>query len=121
MMQLLIAEKSGLVQDRIARIVSNGKTVPNIEYATSIDDAIEALSTKKIDVLILSLKILKERGFKILSQIKQYVPMIIIMISNSIPLYKLMLIDAGANLVLDDSGEFDEIPQVLTRLQSVLE
>jgi DNA-binding NarL/FixJ family response regulator len=118
-MQLLIAEKSGLVQERMTSIVSSCDTVPNIEYATSLDDTIEVVSNKKIDVLILSLKIIKESGFKILSEIKQYVPMIVIMISNSIPLYKMMLIDAGANLVLDDSGEFDEIPQVLTRLQSV--
>ncbi|MBI5022077.1 MAG: response regulator transcription factor [Ignavibacteriales bacterium] len=118
-MQLLIAEKSELVQERIARIVSSCDKVPNIEYAMSIDDTIDAISNNKIDVIILSLKIIKERGFKIISQLKQYVPMIIIMISNSIPIYKLMLIDAGANLVLDDSEEFEEIPQVLTRLQSV--
>lgn len=112
-MNVLIAEELRSLQNRLGIFISDCSLVYGIEYTSNIDDTMKIINEHKIDAIILSLKLLRDRGIEIIKKLSEKVPLIIVLVSNSIPQYRTLLTEAGADFVFDDSLDFELIPEVL--------
>lgn len=117
-MSIFIVDKSVIVRERLAEVLSGLPTVQVVGQAQGADEAVEAIQRVKPDVVILDPHLLEGGGIQVLQEIKKGAPGPIVMVlTNFVDLqYRKRCLEAGAEFFFDKSLEFDMVRNVLQQL-----
>lgn len=115
---LLIVDDSLLIIERLTDALKDHETVKNILTATGYTEAVDVLSKKKTDVILLDIQLQGKNGIDLLKFIvKEYPDAKVIMCSNLSSDYYIKLCKKiGARNFVDKSKDFELIPGILATI-----
>jgi DNA-binding NarL/FixJ family response regulator len=119
-MNIVLADDSELVRERLARILTED---PNLKIVGQAGKSIEALSIikdKQPDAVILDIRMPGNNGIEVLKRIKKYNPNTIVFILTNYHdnQYKAKCLKSGADYFFDKSEDHQLIANVLSELAS---
>jgi DNA-binding NarL/FixJ family response regulator len=116
--RVVIADDSKVILNRLTQLVSELDQVEVVGEAETGAQAIESIVRLEPDVVILDIRMPQPNGIGVLEAIKRANPnIVVIMLTNyPYPQHQKRCANAGADFFLDKSGQFDEIPEILTEL-----
>ena len=119
-LRVLLVEDSVLLSDRISEVVHS---LPGIQLAASVSseaEAVEALQSGEIDVVILDLQLKRGTGFGVLRALRKVLkkPAVVVFTNFSLPTYRETAMELGAEHFLDKSRDYDRLPEVLNELSA---
>lgn len=116
---VLIADDSALIRDRLVDVISEIDDVCLIGQATTASEATALAQQHKPDVVILDIRMPGGNGIKALQTIKQTTSSKVIMLTAyPYPQYRTKCLQLGADAFLDKNDEFDLVAEVLENLKS---
>lgn len=117
-MNVLIADDSALVRERLRTMLEEVPGVQLIREAANVEETIAALQAVKPDVTILDIKMPGGSGIELLRHAKQTgaSPVVIMLTSFATPEYRAVCLAAGADFFLDKSSEFLAVPDLVKKL-----
>ena len=115
---VLIIDNSLLVIERITMILKELNILKSISFAENYDTAIEILSKKKPDIVLLEIQLRGKNGLQLLEAIvKNYPGVKVVMLTNTATeIYRSICKKLGASYFVDKSKEFEMIPGIITSL-----
>jgi len=115
---ILIVDDSPLIIERLSELLKELDHIDIIVNAGNYEDAIEMLTTKNIDTVLLDIHLPGKNGIALLKYIKAIYPDIkVIMLSNQATgFYRSICKNAGASYFIDKSKEFESIPTIISSL-----
>jgi DNA-binding NarL/FixJ family response regulator len=118
-LKVVIADDSLVVRERLVTILDELAGVEIVGQAENVAEAISAIRNLQPDAVILDIRMPGGSGIDVLRNIKQdkVRPLVIILTNYPYPGYRQKCLQAGADFFLDKSTEFDQIPELFTRLK----
>jgi DNA-binding NarL/FixJ family response regulator len=118
-LKVFIADDSLIVREHLVTMLGELAGIEIVGQAKNVAEAISAIRRLQPDVVILDIRMPGGSGIDVLQNIKQdsVGPMVIILTNYPYPGYRQKCLQAGADFFLDKSTEFDQIPNLLERLQ----
>ena len=119
-LRILLVEDSVLLSDRISEVVHS---LPGVQLAATVSseaEAVEALESGDIDVVILDLQLKRGTGFGVLRALRKALkkPTVVVFTNFSLPTYRETALELGAEHFLDKSRDYERLPEVLTELSA---
>lgn len=113
-MKVFIVDDSVVVRDRLITMLSDLSGIDVVGHARDTHVAMGAIKALNPDVVILDLNIPGKGGIKVLQYTKQELPAtkVVILTNYAYPQYRKRCLEAGAEVFLDKSTEFERIPVV---------
>jgi DNA-binding NarL/FixJ family response regulator len=119
LLNILIADDSVLIRERLIKVISEFDDVFLVGQATTAEEAINLAQKHKPDVVILDIRMPGGNSIKALQTIKQTTPSKVIMLTAyPFPQYRTTCLQLGADAFLDKNDEFDLVAEVLANLKS---
>lgn len=117
-MKVFIADDSSAVMERLADLVEEVPGAQLVGQAGNVPETVCCVQKTKPDALILDLQMPGGSGLDVLRAIRVDHPYLFILICTNYPYprYREECLNAGANLFLDKSAEFEKIPAILREL-----
>src|SRR6266850_923730 len=119
-MTVFIADDSQMICARIATLLSDLENVEIVGAAHTADSAVNAISDKLPDVVIVDFHLSGSSGVEVLKAIRKSGLAIRIIMLTSYPLmrmsYEKLCMDEGADFCIDKSNDFQKLPDILTSL-----
>lgn len=117
MKKVLLVEDSMMIQNRIEQMLISLNKLMHIEIVDSAEDALELLAFKKIDIVLLDIKLPGKNGIELLKDLKRMYPTIkVIMITNHFTEdYASVCKVLGADAFIDKTTDVDKIPALVTQ------
>lgn len=118
-MKVLVVDDSDIVRERITGMLSKLEGVENIQIASRRVEAIALVHDQKPDVVILDIHLPGASGIEILKYIKKRCPdtKVIMLTNSSLPQYRKICFEKGADFFFDKSAEFDKVIKLLRRMK----
>jgi DNA-binding NarL/FixJ family response regulator len=115
---LFIVDDSPLIVARVETLLEDLSFIRETLSTTSYSDAIELLSNRQPDIVLLDIHLSNKSGIDLLRHIrKEYPAVTVIMISNQSSIHYRSICQAlGAAYFIDKSTEFDDLPDILASL-----
>lgn len=119
MLKVLVADDSVLVRERLAALLSELESVELAGQAENGREVLEAIERLRPDVVILDIRMPEGNGIQALEAIKEraQAPVVIILTAFPYPQYREKCLQAGAEYFFDKTTEFDQVTQVLEKMQ----
>jgi DNA-binding NarL/FixJ family response regulator len=117
--KVLIADDSPLMRERLATLISEIEGVELVGQAGSAPEALEAIERSKPDAVILDIRMPGGNGIQVLEALKKSTvePEVIVLTAFPYPQYRKKCLQAGAKYFFDKSSEFEQIAEVLNKMQ----
>jgi DNA-binding NarL/FixJ family response regulator len=117
-MRILVVDDSPIVRERLVALLAEVGGVEVVGQAQDVPEAIAAIRALRPDVVTLDIRMPGGNGIDVLREIKKERPApVVIMLTNyPYPQYRKKCLDAGADYFLDKSTEFEQVAQILKRL-----
>lgn len=117
-MRVLLVEDSRLLS---AHLLEQLKAIPRVEPLGVVDtekDAIDTITAKTPDVIVLDLHLRQGTGFGVLTALSKMkkAPISIVLTNYDLPQYRDRATTLGARYFLDKSNEFDRLPGIIGEL-----
>lgn len=116
-MKIFLVEDSPHVCEHLKELIgSEGHSI--LGCADNYDAAVEGIASTRPDVGIFDIHLKRGNGIDALAEAKRLLPRLVgIVMSNDLtPQHRVLASEAGALAVLDKSGEFERIPEILAGL-----
>lgn len=119
-MNVLIADDSDVVRERLAALLSELPGVETVRQARSATEGENLIRELGPDVAILDIRFPDGSGLDVLEAVKGDCPntAFIMLTSFPYPQYRLWCLQAGADYFLDKAAEFHRLPQIIAELAS---
>ena len=116
--KLLLVDDSVIVGKRINTILSELAFIEVLGQAIKGEEAMQMISDRIPDIILLDINIPGSSGFDILSWLSEtYENIKVVMLSNHSTIeYRNLAFSLGADHFLDKATEFDKLPQLLLEL-----
>ncbi len=117
-MRILLVDDSPVVRERLAALLAEVEGVEVVGQAQDAPEAVAAIRALQPDVVTLDIRMPGGNGIDALAEVKklQPTPVIIMLTNYPYPQYRKKCLDAGADYFLDKSTEFEQVAQILKRL-----
>ncbi len=114
-MQILIADDSELVRQRLAMLIAKIPGVEVVGEASDVDDALESIDRLRPDLVIVDLH-MPGSGIRLIDVVgaRSYHPTLLVLTNYPYPQYRTRCLKAGAEYFFDKATEFDAVVRVLT-------
>jgi len=115
--KLLLVDDSGIMRERIVRVVSRFRDITIVEEAEDVATAVKGISKHSPDIIILDLRVRGGSGLDVLKRTvkgKDYT-LAIVLTNYPFPEYREKCAGLGADYFLDKATEFEDIPEILDR------
>jgi two-component system chemotaxis response regulator CheB len=119
-MKIFLVEDAPHICERLKEVIeAEGKHVV-VGCADEYEAAVRGIATTKPDVGIFDIRLKRGNGIDALFAVKQLIPQLVgIVMSNELtPQHRVLASEAGALAVLDKSGEFERIREILAELSA---
>ena len=118
-LNVVIADDSPLVRERLAVLLSELDGIELVGQAGTGDETLQAVERLKPDVLILDLHMPGNNGMEVLEAIKRggAGPVVIVLTAFPYPQYRERCLKAGAEYFFDKASEFEEVSEALQQLR----
>jgi DNA-binding NarL/FixJ family response regulator len=119
MLRVVFADDSDLVRARLATLASDLAGVEVVAYASSAQEALDAIRRTVPDVVVLDVCMPGGSGIGALKVIKalEVPPVVIMLTAFPYPQFRMKCTRMGADHFLDKATEFDQVAEVLERLR----
>ena len=119
-MRVLIADDSKIVRERLVSLLSSIEDLQIVGQAENTIEAKILIKELNPDVVILDLRMPGGIGIDILSNIKEFNPIIkiIILTNYHFPQYKDKCLNSGADYFLSKSEEYDKILEIFEEINT---
>lgn len=113
-MNLFIVEDSVHIQNRLVLFVEELTDIHVVGVAGDVDEAYRAILDLKPDAVILDLQLGEGNGLTLLKSIKQEKPnvKVVVLTNHATDANRLRALRAGADIFLDKSTDFEQIPRI---------
>ena len=117
-MRVFIADDSIPVVERLADLLEDVPGAQLVGRAGDVPEAVRCIQNVKPDALILDLQMPGGSGLDVLRAIRTEHPRLYVLICTNYPYpqFREKCLNAGANVFLDKSTEFEKIPDILRGL-----
>ena len=117
-MRVFIADDSIPVVERLADLLEDVPGAQLVGQAGDVPEDVSCIQKVKPDALILDLQMPGGSGLDVLRAIRTEHPRLFVLICTNYPYpqFREKCLDAGANVFLDKSTEFEKIPEILRGL-----
>ena len=117
-MKVLIADDSALLRKNISKLIVSAFPDGIISEAEDVGPAMEAVSSRKFDVVILDLQMPGGSGFDVLEHIKKTANTcpVIILTNHATEHFRQKSEELGADFFLDKSNEYERIVDLLKNI-----
>jgi len=117
-MRVFIADDSIPVVERLADLLEDVPGAQLVGQAGNVPEAVRCIQKVKPDALILDLQMPGGSGLDVLRAIRTEHPRLFVLICTNYPYpqFREKCLNAGANVFLDKSTEFEKIPDILRGL-----
>ncbi len=117
-LKILIADDSEDLRNRLRKMISSLSCVELAGEAVSAYEAIDMAASQKFDIAILDIE-MPGSGIKALKKIKTTCPetRVVMLTNHAGPFYRNTCLKAGADVFLDKSMQFEQLPEVLCDLK----
>jgi DNA-binding NarL/FixJ family response regulator len=117
-MRVFIADDSIPVVERLADLLEDVPGAQLVGQAGNVPEAVRCIQKVKPDALILDLQMPGGSGLDVLRAIRTEHPRLYVLICTNYPYpqFREKCLNAGANVFLDKSTEFEKIPDILRGL-----
>jgi len=117
-MRIFIADDSIPVVERLADLLEDVPGAQLVGRAGDVPEAVRCIQNVKPDALILDLQMPGGSGLDVLRAIRTEHPRLFVLICTNYPYpqFREKCLNAGANVFLDKSTEFEKIPDILRGL-----
>jgi two-component system, OmpR family, response regulator len=117
-LRVLLVEDSPVICRLITGIIDR---VSGVKVTRSVDteaDAIDAISSGAVDVVVLDLQLRRGSGFGVLRAVRRMTarPTVVVLTNFAHPAYRESTLALGAGHFLDKSKDYDRLPLILTDL-----
>lgn len=118
-MKVFIVENSPLVQQRLARIVSDLGGMRVVGEAATAADAVERIGETQPAVVLLDIQLDQGTGYDVLEKVKvpSQRPVVIVLTNYPYPQYRKKYLEGGADYFFDKSTELGSVIDVLKTLR----
>ena len=119
-MKIFLVEDSPHICERLKELLEADGKHAVFGCADTFEDAVAGIQASKPDVAIFDVQLRRGSGIDALAASKRLLPELIgIVLTNHVtPQHTLASTNAGADYVLDKSGDFDRIPSILAELSA---
>jgi DNA-binding NarL/FixJ family response regulator len=117
-MEIIIADDSALMRDRLAFMLAEIPGITVVAKALNVEDTVQKVKSHQPDMLVLDLRLLGGSGIDVLKQIKQdpRAPKVIVFTNYPQPQYRKAAYAAGADYFFHKSTEFEKLLETLREL-----
>ncbi len=115
---LLIIDSSSLITDRFIDVLKDIEKVSKILTAGNYNEAIEILTEKETDIVLLDIQLVGKSGIELLKLIAKEFPGIDLIVCTNLSsdYYKQLCRKNGAKFFIDKSKDFDKISGIIASL-----
>ncbi|MBA7522190.1 Sensory transduction protein LytR [subsurface metagenome] len=119
-MKLLIADDSALLRQRLSMLITEFLGITDIEQTEDVPGTIEAIKSKKPDVVVLDMRMPGGSGIDVLKKVQKedQKPIIIVFTNYPYPRFRKSCLAVGADFFLDKSFNHNELLGVLKKLKN---
>ncbi|MGA9351401.1 MAG: response regulator transcription factor [Anaerolineae bacterium] len=119
MLKVFVADDSTLVRERLAELISEIEGVEVVGQAGDARQALEAIQHLRPDAVILDIRMPGNNGIQVLEAIKKSAaaPVVIVLTVFPYPQYRKKCLEAGAEYFFDKATEFEQVAEVLKKIQ----
>lgn len=116
-MNLFIVEDSIPIRDRLVRSIEDLPDLSIVGTAGDVAPAIEGLTAKRPDALILDLQLPGGSGLEVLRAVRAALPLLHVLVLTNFAAepYRRAAMDAGAEEFLDKTTDFPRVRDILAR------
>jgi two-component system, OmpR family, response regulator len=118
MLRVLLVEDSKLLAERLCEILGQ---LPGVEVVGTVDTEREAVAmarAKSVDAIILDLQLREGSGFGVLRTLGKSRPVVVVLTNFFLPSFAERAKEMGVEQFLDKGADFDQLPAVLTSIQT---
>jgi DNA-binding NarL/FixJ family response regulator len=114
-MDIVIADDSAMIRERLVRMLSEVEGVSIIGQAEDGEAALEEILKHRPELVILDIRMPKANGIEVLERIKTELPdtSVIMLTAFPYPPYKEKSLAAGADYFLDKANEFEAVREII--------
>jgi DNA-binding NarL/FixJ family response regulator len=118
-LKVFIADDSALVRERLAELISEIEGAEVVGQAGDAREALEGIQRLRPDVVILDIRMPGGNGIQVLEAIKKSAaaPGVIMLTAFPYPQYRKKCLEAGADYFFDKATEFEQVAEVLKKMQ----
>ena len=117
MYRVLLVEDSRLLADRLRESL---EALEGVEVVASVADelaAIEAVTLREVDAVVLDLQLRQGTGFGLLERLGRERPTIIVFTNYELPEYQRRARALGVEHFLSKSRDYERLPQLIQELE----
>lgn len=117
-LRVLLVEDSPVMNNLIAGIINRVSGVAVVGSVDAEADAIDAIASGSVDVVVLDLQLRRGTGFGVLRALRgmDKQPTVVVLTNFALPTYRESALALGARHFLDKSRDYDRLPAILTDL-----
>jgi YesN/AraC family two-component response regulator len=121
MLKVFIADDSALVRERLAALISEIEGVEVVGQAGDALETLEGIQRLRPDVVILDIRMPGNNGIQVLEAIKKSTaaPVVIMLTAFPYPQYRKKCLEARAEYFFDKATEFEQVAEVLKKMQGI--
>lgn len=118
-MKVFIVDDSTLVRERLAALISEIEGMEVVGQAGNAPEALQAIQHFRPDAVILDIRMPGNNGIQVLEAIKEknVAPVVIVLTAFPYPQYRKKCLEAGAEYFFDKATEFEQVAEVLKKMQ----
>jgi len=118
-LKVFTADDSALVRERLAALISEIEGLEVVGQAGSAPEALEGIQRLRPDAVILDIRMPGNNGIQVLEAIKKSTaaPVVIMLTAFPYPQYRKKCLEAGAEYFFDKATEFEQVAEVLKKMQ----
>lgn len=115
---IYVVEDSLLIQERLMALLSPLPGICIVGMSATAGQAIQDISSRPADVVILDLKLADGSGMRVLRHLKQQRPAVVVIVltNNILPYIRNACLNEGASYFLDKTTDFPNLPGLLQTL-----
>jgi DNA-binding NarL/FixJ family response regulator len=119
-LKVFIADDSALVRERLTALISEIEGVEVVGQAGDVPEVLEGIQHLRPDAVTLDIRMPGNNGIQVLEAIKKSTaaPVVIMLTAFPYPQYRKKCLEAGADYFFDKATEFDQVAEVLKKIQS---
>jgi len=117
--RVVLAEDSPLIRERLTESLADPGRVELVAYAETENEAINASTEQRCDVLLLDLQLKEGNGLGVLKALRgdpQADPVVIVLTNYAFDHYRKKSMALGADYFFDKSRDYERVQDVLQRL-----
>jgi len=118
-MDILIADDSALIRDRVKDALYQVLDTDRIHEASTIEDTMKRIEAHTPGVIILDLRMPDGSGTDVLKTVKAYPepPIVIVFTNYPYPQYRRKCMEWGADYFFDKSEDLETLTNTITRIR----